>query len=258
MAGFSTACAIAGATARPRSCSSRTNSSRASYSSSRPPARSRSAITACWPPAPAGAIAWSRRGLSRARPRRPRAAGPLRTRRRARKREAAPGHRTAENRGHQRQPKAAAHYAATPGRICCDVCSRWTSWSVLTAAGGCGSSRHSSARCHPRHSGVSRPAVARTAHRPRTSRARVPEARAFRRVARRTGPIVARRRTRRCRAKVDMRPSAALHPLATPPLARRRSLNARPPWRPPRSPASAAHQRARVDGMTLIGLRIAT
>src|SRR2546425_1908323 len=62
-------------------CSSRTNSSADWYPSSRPLARTRSAITECLPPAPAGATAWSQRDLTRASPRGPRAAGTLRTRR---------------------------------------------------------------------------------------------------------------------------------------------------------------------------------
>ena len=78
------------------------------FPSSRPPARTRSAITACLPPAPAGAIGWSRRGLTQARP-----------------------------------PGPPAPCAAMPGRICCAVCSRWTCWNVPTAAGGCDSSPRS-------------------------------------------------------------------------------------------------------------------
>ncbi len=145
MADCSTACAIAGATARHRSCSSRTTSSHGWSPSSRPPARTRSAITACSPPALAGAIGWSRRGLSRTDPRGRHAAATLPAGRPARAREGewASVPRTTVRRRHQPPPGAAAHRAATPGRTSYAVCSQWTSWSVQIAAGGCGSSPRS-------------------------------------------------------------------------------------------------------------------
>ena len=102
-------------------------------------------------------------------------------------------------------------------------------------------SRDPSARGHPRHPGVSGPAVARTAHRPRPTRPRVPRASAFRLVGRRAGwsshSPAAGTRLPRMPGKGRRASTRRLAPSRHPPPARQHSLN--PPAT--RSPARFLH-----------------
>ncbi len=104
-----------------------------------------------------------------------------------------------------------------------------------------GPGRDPSARGHPRHPGVSGPAVARTAHRPRPTRPRVPRASAFRLVGRRAGwsshSPAAGTRLPRMPGKGRRASTRRLAPSRHPPPARQHSLN--PPAT--RSPARFLH-----------------